>query len=246
MSSSQRRTTSSRSCAPSSASTARSPRCSSPARWPATLQPKYPSPNLHSKLDSYPQPLPGARADAATRGVRYARRPPLPQAALTARVLAGGRLMDPPSAASPACQIRRGSFGAASRFARGGGGRKSGLSRLGCFQIDPSNRPCATPPPSLTTESPTAYGLRLPYDTLYCPTPWPCRSICATDAAQFYHDLRPHGMSIGPSAGPALRVRALGPCRLAARAGGASVRAYAQPASRPAPAWYWKKSAYGT
>ena len=69
------------------------------------------SPNLHSQPDSYPQPLPGARADAATRGVRYARRPPLPQAALTARVLAGGRLMDPPSAASPNCQIGRGSFG---------------------------------------------------------------------------------------------------------------------------------------
>ena len=69
-----------------------------------------PSPNLHSQPDSYPQPLPGARADAATRGVRYARRPPLPQAALTARVLAGGRLMDPPSAASPACQIGRGSL----------------------------------------------------------------------------------------------------------------------------------------
>ena len=40
----------------------------------------------------------------------------------------------------------------------------------------------------------------------------------------------------GPRFAPALA--------LAARA--ASVRAYARPASRPAPAWYWKKSAYGT
>ena len=31
-------------------------------------------------------------------------------------------------------------------------------------------------PPPLTTESPT---------TLYCPTPWPCRSVCVTDADQF-------------------------------------------------------------
>ena len=38
--------------------------------------------------------------------------------------------------------------------------------------------------------------------------------------------------------GPALRVR------LTARA--ASARAYARSARRPGPAWYWKKSAYGT
>ena len=43
---------------------------------------------------------------------------------------------------------------------------------------------------------------------------------------------------ISVSAGPALRAR------LAARA--ASVRAYARPASRPAPAWYWKKSAFSS
>ena len=82
------------------------------------------------------------------------------------------------------------------------------------------------------------------YDTLhsvYCPTSCPYRSVCRTDAACSSNTIRD---SISRSSVYGARAPRP-PCGVhAARA--ASVRAYARPASRPAPAWYWKKSAYGT
>ena len=102
-----------------------------------------------------------------------------------------------------------------------------------------SLKKCARHPPVSNSAFLLPTHNQEPYDTLlYCPTSCPHRSVCGTDAACSSNTIRDSISRVAPS----LR----GP-RSAPAARAASVRAYARPAcSRPAPAWYWKKSAYGT